>query len=154
MSNLITPQLTSLRKTAMKTKNKTEKAVYVALSSAFQRYRMDQKIEILTEKQEMSILVKQISQRKESLSLFTKAERFDLAEVEKAELEVLSRHLPKQISESDISDLILKAIESVKTDLGHEVKKDDMKLVMIKLSDLKGKADMGKISGTVRSMLD
>lgn len=153
MTKLITPQLTALRKKAMKDKNKTEKAVYTSLSAAFKQILVDEKIEVLSEAQEMNILVKQIKQREDSLAMYKKANRKDLADVEAAEIEVLTRHLPKALTDEEIGVKIDEAMASVEDEVGVKLEKMHMKLVMAKLSVLKGKANMGKISGVVNKKL-
>ena len=60
----------------------------------------------LTEETETKLLQKLVKQRKDSLEIFERQNRFDLAQKEKEELDVIERFLPKQMSEDEIKTVV------------------------------------------------
>ena len=98
----------------------------------------------------MTILVKMIKQRKDSINQFQKAGREDLVEKELAEIKYIeTEFMPKQLTEVEVAELIEKAIK----DSG-ATQMDEMGKVMgILKPQLAGRADMGKASGIVRKAL-
>ncbi len=89
---------------------------------------------------EISLLTSAAKKRKESIEQFEKAGRKDLAEKEKAELNIIMSYLPKQLSKEEIISEVKKIAESI----GAKTKEDFSKLMPLTMKALKGKAD-GKI---------
>jgi uncharacterized protein len=98
---------------------------------------------------EMKLLTKAAKQRKESADIFTKEGRNDLAQKELAQLEVISRYLPKQLSEAEITDELRKIIESV----GAKGPQDMGKVMGTATKALAGKADGKVVSDLVKKLL-
>lgn len=103
----------------------------------------------LTEEAEIKLLTKAAKQRKESLEVYQQQRRDDLAATEAAELEVINRYLPQQLSqeelESKLKDVIAEVGASGPQDMGK---------VMGKASkELAGKADGKAIAETVKKLL-
>jgi uncharacterized protein YqeY len=75
----------------------------------------------------LSIVRKQISQREDSMNQFIAGNRTELAEKEKAEIEVLKTLLPPELSEEDLNSFIQKAIAEIgatsKKDFGKVLKR-------------------------------
>src|SRR5829696_3715199 len=65
---------------------------------------------VIDEATEQKFLQKMMKQRRDSLEIFEKQGRADLAIKEKEEMEVIERFLPKQLSEVEIKDAIAKII--------------------------------------------
>lgn len=153
MSKLITPQIMALRKKAMLAKDEPAKRSLQALSAAFKNKQFEKRDnkedEVLTAEEEISIVVKLCKQRKESIAMFEKADRKDLVLKESTEIAFLEEFLPKALTDEEV----MVEIDSVIEAMGGEVPKSQMGQVMGKLSHLKGKADMGKVSGIVRGKL-
>lgn len=63
----------------------------------------------LSDDEYMSVLLRQVKQRQESIEVFRSAGRTELADKEQAELEILQEYLPKQLSEEEIHAIIEKA---------------------------------------------
>lgn len=105
--------------------------------------------EDLTKEQEIKILSKLVKQRKDSASIFTEQNRNDLAEPELAQAKVISQFLPEQLSESEIENVVVKAIAA----LGAEGMKDMGKVMGMVNKELAGKADGKTISTIVKSKL-
>jgi uncharacterized protein YqeY len=95
------------------------------------------------------VLQKMIKQRRESIELYEKGGRQELADAEKAEVEVIERFLPQQMSEADAT----LAIDAIATELGATSVKD-MGRVMAALKERHaGQLDMSKASALVKARL-
>lgn len=76
----------------------------------------DKKIEMrddLSESEEIKVLQTLVKQRKESVELYTKGNRPELAEVEKAEIEILNSYLPHMMSEDDIKNIVQSVVDEI-----------------------------------------
>ncbi len=91
----------------------------------------NQEIELghdLTMQEALSVLQKEAKKRQDSITQYEKADRYDLAKEEKAELEVIEGYLPKQMDRSEVEKLVDQAIAD---------------------TDAKSMADMGKVIAQV-----
>jgi uncharacterized protein len=104
---------------------------------------------LLSEETENKLLMKAAKQRKESAEIFEKGNRMDLAGRERFQLEVISRYLPKQLSEEELEIALKKIIE----DTGAAGPKDMGKIMGIATKQFAGKADSGLISQIVKKIL-
>ena len=98
---------------------------------------------------ENKILMKAAKQRKESAEIFQKEGRTDLAQKENFQLEVISRYLPKQLSEAEVEAELKKIIEQV----GAKSPQDMGKVMGTDTKVLAGKADGKLISELVKKLL-
>ncbi len=98
---------------------------------------------------ESKLLMKAAKQRKESAEIFQKEGRTELAAKELAELEVISRYLPKQLTEEEITAELKKTIEQV----GAKGPQDMGKVMGVATKQLAGKADGKLISELVKKLL-
>jgi uncharacterized protein YqeY len=98
---------------------------------------------------EMKLLTKAAKQRKESAEIFLKEGRNDLAQKEQFELEVISRYLPKQMTEEEVVTELKKIIEQV----GAKSPQDMGKVMGTATKQLAGKADGKLISDLVKKLL-
>ena len=90
-----------------------------------------------------------VKQRRESIEMFVKGNRQELADAEGAEIAVIERFLPQQMSEGETSA----AIEAIKAELGAAGMKD-MGRVMAELKARHAQTlDMSKASGLVKAAL-
>jgi len=95
------------------------------------------------------VLQKMIKQRRESIELYEKGGRQELADAEQAEVAVIERFLPQQMSEADAT----LAIDAIATELGATSVKD-MGRVMAALKERHaGQLDMSKASALVKARL-
>lgn len=124
---------------------KTALSVIRMVRSAIRNTEIDGKCE-LDDAGVGAVIAKEMKQRKESLAEFEKAGRADLVEQTKAEMAVLEKYMPKQLSEDEIRTIVTKAIDG-QTGLKMG---DVMKLVM---PQVKGKADGKVVSKIVREIL-
>ena len=95
------------------------------------------------------VLQKMIKQRRESIALYEQGGRQELADAEKAEVAVIERFLPRQMSEEETKA----AIDAIVTEIGASSVKD-MGRVMAVLKERHSSAlDMSKASGLVKARL-
>jgi uncharacterized protein YqeY len=135
-------------KAAMRAKDSARLSTVRLILSAIKQREVDERIQ-LTDADVLSVIEKMIKQRRESISQFEKASRQDLADKEKAELELLAGYLPKQMSDAEVQ----KEIDSVISETGAAGAKDMGKVMAALKPRLAGKADMAKVSGLVKSRL-
>lgn len=103
----------------------------------------------LTDELLIEVVTKQIKMRNESLKEFEKANRNDLVEKINKELEILKEYLPVQLNDEEISKIIDDAFIKV-----NPTKPSDMGLIMKEVTpQVKGKADMGKVSSMIKERL-
>lgn len=134
---------------AMKDKDKDTLSTLRLLKGAMQLEEINKKHE-LNDEEVISIVAKQIKTRRESIAEFEKANRSDLIEKTKKEIDVLEKYMPEQLSESKVDAIITEAFNTVKP----ESMKDMKELMAILNPKLKGKTDMSLVSSKVRSKLN
>lgn len=98
---------------------------------------------------ESKLLMKAAKQRKESAEIFEKEGRKDLAQRENFQLEVISRYLPKQLSEVEISE----ALKGIISAVGAKGPQDMGKVMGAATKAMAGKADGKMISEIVKKLL-
>lgn len=103
----------------------------------------------LTEADENKMLQKLAKQRRDSLEIFTQQNREDLAQKERAELEIIERFLPKQMG----ADELQAEIKAIITQVGASSPADMGKVMGVASKQLAGKADGKAISETVKQLL-
>jgi hypothetical protein len=102
-----------------------------------------------TEQDILTVIQKEVKQRRDSIEEYKKAQRQELADKEQKELEILQTFLPEQMSEVEVQKIVGEAFSELKP-----TGMQDMGKVMGALTaKLKGKADMGMVSGLVKEML-
>jgi hypothetical protein len=136
-------------KEAMKAKDKAALRTIRSLKAAILLQKTDGSGKEMTGDMEIKLIQKLTKQRQDSYDIFVKQNRPDLAEIESAELEVLKRYLPEQLSESAIKEIV----DSVIAKTGAEGMKDMGKVMGMVSKELAGKADGKTISGIVKSAL-
>ncbi len=95
------------------------------------------------------VLQKMVKQRRESIDMFTKGGRTELAATEQAEVDVIETFLPQMLSEEETRA----AIESIKAEIGASSVKDMGKVMAELKSRHAGTLDMSKASGLVKAAL-
>jgi uncharacterized protein len=103
----------------------------------------------ITEEDEIKLLQKLVKQRKESLEIYEKQNRADLAEKEKEEIEVIEKFLPKQMSEAELREVIQKIV----TETGASSQAEMGKVMGMANKQLGGKADGKTIAAVVKEIL-
>lgn len=138
-------------KVAMRAKDKATLRALRAIKSAILLAKTAEGAsENLDEKAEIKLLAKMAKQRKDASAIFEQQGRADLAEKELAEIAVIEKYLPKQLSDEDLKATLQGIIDQV----GASSMKDMGKVMGIASKQLTGKADGRKIATFVRSLLN
>lgn len=103
----------------------------------------------IKEEDEIKLLQKLVKQRKDSLEIFEKQNREDLASKEREEIEVIEKFLPKQMSEDELRGFIGKIVEKS----GASSPADMGKVMGLANKELAGKADGKTIATIVKEIL-
>ncbi len=135
-------------KTAMRAKDSQRLGTIRLLMAEMKRKEVDERIE-LDDAAVVAIVDKMIKQRKDSIAAFEGAGRTELAEVEKAESEVLKVYLPARMSAEEISA----AVAAIVARVGATGAADMGKVMGVVKTELAGKADMGQVSLAVKAAL-
>lgn len=131
-------KINSDMKTAMLAKDKDSLSTIRFLKSAIDLYRINNKLSEVTDEVVIDVVSKQIKTHKESIIEFERGGRTDLSDKLKVEIDLLSKYLPKQLSEEEVIEEINKIFDEVKPQ-----GKQDLGKVMKEVSvRLKGKVDM------------
>ena len=97
-----------------------------------------------------ALLQKQIKQRQESVEIYDRAGRKELADRERGEIEVIRAYLPQQMSEDEASAAIAAVIQQT----GAQGMKDMGKVMTALKQDYAGRIDFAKASATVKTLLN
>jgi uncharacterized protein YqeY len=133
---------------SMKAGDKERLAVVRLISSAMKQVEVDERIE-LDDSRVIAILDKMVKQRRESISQFKTAGRDDLVDKESFEIDVIQEFLPQALSEEEVDSIVRQAIEQT----GAETIKDMGKVMGLVKPQIIGRADMGEVSGRIKSIL-
>ena len=138
-------------KNAMLAKDESKLSTIRMLKSALQYFEIQKGGAgyTATDEDVVEVVGREIKKRKESIELYEKGNRQELADKEKEELEMLSVYLPEQLSEDEIRSLIDEAISAT----GASQMYDMGKVMGILSPKIKGKADGGMVSSIVREKL-
>lgn len=99
---MLKDNLTSLLMTAMKEKDAVKVACLKAIKASILNYEKAPGAEPLTETAEINIIKKMVKQREDSIKVYLEANRPELAEAEKAEMDCLMEFIPKPATEEEI----------------------------------------------------
>lgn len=133
---------------SMKSKDSFKTKLLRNLLSKIKQIEVDTQ-QTINEEQILTVLQKQIKQRKESFQIFKDNNRKDLADVEEQELIILESYLPKQMDEETLTLIVKSTIDSLEA-----TSMKDMGRVMTAIKqDTAGKADPSKVSSLVKEYL-
>ncbi len=135
-------------KAAMKAADRERLKVLRMLQAAIKQIEVDERREI-DDPDVLGVLTKMVKQRRDSVSQFTEGGRKDLADAELAEIAVLEEYLPEPLSETELDELIDRAIDET----GATGMRDMGKVMGIVKDRVQGRVDMGAVSGRVKSRL-
>ena len=135
-------------KAAMRAKESGKLATVRLIIAAIKQREVDERIE-LSDEQVLSVIEKMIKQRKDSISQFEAGGRQDLADIEKAEMVVLSAYMPAQMSEAEVQAEVAVAVAQV----GAAGPQDMGKVMGVLKGKLAGRADMTAVSAAVKAAL-
>ncbi|MCK5813981.1 MAG: GatB/YqeY domain-containing protein [Cocleimonas sp.] len=141
-------RITEDMKSAMRSKEKLRLLTVRTILAAIKQQEVDTR-EDVDDTAILVILDKMCKQRRESISQFEKADRNDLVEQEKAELDVIQVYLPEPLSDDELQSLVAEAM----TKTGASSMRDMGKVMAFIKPKAQGRADMGKISGIIKTQL-
>lgn len=141
-------QITEDMKSAMRAKDSERLSAIRMLLAALKQREVDERI-TLTDTDVIAVTEKLIKQRRDSIAQYEAANRQDLADKEKAELAIYQAYMPQAFSDADVEAAVTAAIVSS----GAAGIKDMAKVMAELKPKLAGRADMGKVSGIVKSKL-
>lgn len=136
-------------KEAMKNKDEAAKRGIRAIKQAILLQKTSGSEEAINPEVEIKMLQKLVKQRRESLEIYEKQDREDLARLEREEIEIIERYLPEQLSE----DQLKAELEKIVQETGADSMKDMGKIMGIATQRLAGRADGKAISRVVRQIL-
>jgi uncharacterized protein YqeY len=141
-------QLKEDMKIAMRDKDVVARDTIRFLNSAIKQIEVDEK-RALDDNDVIKLIQKAIKQRNESIEQFKLASRDDLVEAETAQLKVLEKYLPKQLSDEELEAKIKYIISAT----GATSIKDMGKIMGVASKDLAGIADGKRINEAVKKIL-
>jgi uncharacterized protein YqeY len=141
-------------KTAMKAKDTLVTGTLRMLLSAIQNEETSGAAHALTDEEFLKVVAREVKKRGEAAEIFTANGRDELAAKERAEADVMSRYLPKQLGDDELNSLVDDAVAQVKADLGEDPTVRNMGQVM-KIANAKaaGAADGKRLSAAVKARL-
>lgn len=141
-------QLQADLKTAMKEKDKVKKSTVTMIRAAILQVEKDQKVE-LEDDQILEIIAKQLKQRRDGLAEFEKAQRDDLIQQAREEIEIIEGYLPTQLTIDEIKVIVTETIQET----GAVDAKDMGKIMSALMPKVKGRADGKLVNQVVRESL-
>jgi uncharacterized protein YqeY len=141
-------QISDDMKAAMRAKEAGKLATIRLMLAEIKRKEVDEQIEV-SDEQVVAIIDKMVKQRKDSITQFEAGGRQDLADIEKAELEVLAAYKPAGLSDEAVAAEVAAAVAAS----GASGPQDMGKVMAIVKPKLAGKADMTVVSALVKKAL-
>jgi len=135
-------------KQAMKNKEKDKLVVIRMIKAAIQNETIKLGRD-LSEEDELSVLSREVKQRKDSLHEFEKAGREDLVDKVRAELKHVEIYMPEQLSEEELAEIVQQTVSEV----GATSKKEMGKVMAALMPKVKGKADGSLVNKLVQQHL-
>lgn len=148
MDSTLKQRLTDDMKTAMRSKDAHRLGVIRLILAAIKQREVDERTE-LDNSQVLAILDKMTKQRRDSIEQYTKGDRPELADKERAEIEVIADYLPPALSDAELESMINDAIATS----GASSPKEMGKVIGLLKGKLQGRADMGAVSAQIKARL-
>ncbi|GKS10150.1 hypothetical protein YDYSY3_11500 [Paenibacillus chitinolyticus] len=126
-------------KQAMKSQDKFTLSVIRMVKASIKNIEIDQR-RTIDDNEVLDVLNREVKQRKDSLQEFKNAGRDDLADSLHAEIDILMKYLPQQLTEEEVSAIVKQTIQEV----GASSKADMGKVMSALMPKVKGRAD-GKL---------
>ena len=135
-------------KAAMRARDRERLAALRLINAELKQVEVDSR-EMLDDEGVVAVLTKMLKQRRDSLEQYERAGREDLAARERGEIAVIDEFMPDQASDDEIAALVDEAIAAT----GAAEMRDMGKVMGVLGGKLKGRADMGAVSGLVKARL-
>ncbi len=136
-------------KNALRNKRTLELSVLRMLQAALKNKEIDNKKEELTDEGVIGVVGAEIKKRRDAAREFEKVNRPDAADQEKAEIEILMKYMPQQMSEDEIRAAVKNAIDQTQA----QSMKDIGKVMKVLMPTVKGKADGQAVNKIVKEEL-
>ena len=146
-------QLQSDLTTSIKARDElTSSTLRMVLTALTNEEVAGKEVRVLSDDDVLTVLTREAKKRRESAQAYTEANRPELADRESAELAVITKYLPQQLSESELAAIVNSAVEQVAGTgaTGGAAMGAVMKIVQ---PQVKGKADGGVVAGLVKKAL-
>ncbi|SHI76577.1 hypothetical protein SAMN02745751_01039 [Dethiosulfatibacter aminovorans DSM 17477] len=131
-------------KASMKNKDKVRKNVVTMIRAAVKQSEVDNRVE-LEDEDVLSIIMKQVKQRKDSIEDFKAGGRDDLVALTEEEISILTEYLPPQLGAEELEEIVVQAIK----DTNAQSKKDMGKIMGKVMPIIKGRADGKQVNQIV-----
>lgn len=146
---MIYEKINSELKEALKAKDEKKSGVLRMIISVLRNKEIEKKgagkDSVLTEDEVLELVKREGKKRKEAITLYEQGGRADLADGEKAELEIIQAYLPAEMSREDIEKVVLEIKNTGVTEFNVLIKEA--------MARLKGQADGKLVSEVVKSIL-
>jgi uncharacterized protein YqeY len=136
-------------KRAIKSSDKLKTSVLRMVKAAIKNRQVEKQRE-LSEEEIISVILTLSKQRRESIDLFLKGGREDLADKEKQEISILQSYLPGQLTQEELDRLIIESIQESSA----EGVKDIGKVMRVLMPKVKGTADGKIVNQRVKELLE
>lgn len=136
-------------KNAMRAKSTTELSVLRMLITAVKNKMIELKLSEMNDEKVLEVIKSEVKKRKDSIKAYIDGGRQDLVDIEEAEIKVLSKYLPEQMSEEDLEAKVKAVVGSVE---GASMQ-DFGKIMGQVMGALKGQADGDRVSAVVKKLL-
>lgn len=137
-------------KQAMRNKDKETLSVIRMVKASIQNELIKLGKDNLSTDEELTILSREVKQRRDSLQEFKLAGRDDLVDKLKNELDILQEYLPKQLTLEELEAIVQQTVQEVNA----TSKKDMGKVMSAIMPKVKGKADGSQIKELVQNQLN
>ena len=134
---------------AMRSRNQQRLDALRYLKSAINRVEIDRRV-TLDDAGVTEVVVRQVKDRRDSIRMFEEGNRSDLVAKETADLLILEEYLPPQMSEEEITELVMDVIQQV----GAETIRDKGKVMGRLMPQVQGKADGQQVNTIVTNILE
>jgi uncharacterized protein YqeY len=136
-------------KAAMRARDERKVGTLRLLFARAKNTAIEQRVDEVDEATLLSLIQKEVKQREDSITQYEAGRRADLVAVETAERDILCDYLPAELSEEEVRAVIRRVI----ADTGAQGKSDMGKVMRPVMTELKGRADGGRINRLVAEEL-
>lgn len=145
-------QINAAMKDAMKAKDKTKLSTLRLISAAIKDRDIANRTsgkDSVSDDDVLAILAKMVKQREDSARVYEEGNRLELAEQERAEIEIINAFLPAQLTADEVETAIASAIDEA----GAESLRDMGKVMGVLKGKYTGQMDFSKASAAVQAQL-
>lgn len=142
-------RVNSEMKDAMRNKDSVRLSIVRMIMAAMKNAEIAKKVKKLEDADVIQVIQKMMKEHKESIAQFEKGNRMDLVNKEKAELDILQKYVPAEMSEEELLSVIRATIQ----EMGIISKADSGKAMKAIMEKVKGKADGKLVNQLVMSLL-